>query len=418
MYSRESQQYTTVSGAVPALPLRLASLPSLASKTRVVTLVGLVGVASLLLANHERVSPENIKHFWTQHTTSDSCNPYAEYGVVHISADTPAQNYYAPINETSCPRSRLLDEAVAASDLAVTTGQSSVSGSTLPWLHDRTVALFGDSHERFHLIDFCRFFGRMGKVELIVPSHPLSPPAYTSSNEPPNENEDLSASRPYVCHVQSFNLTLVNLHMFGVASFQEFKDQDVGSFFRDRHYYPPMVTEDKLNEVFLPLLANIGRPIDLIEFSTGYWDLLHKSRLEDTLDATRRTHAENLPLSYIDWYDSGLRRLLLAVAQAFPDRSVPILFRHLHQVQQRHDTPTNRVAAFGAVGKKVVHDLNTNDTIPHVLKGRLRDDNWGPLLLGQEDHIADTMHYRGYANYIWADIILFELRRAVTGQGA
>lgn len=48
------------------------------------------------------------------------------------------------------------------------------------------------------------------------------------------------------------------------------------------------------------------------------------------------------------------------------------------------------------------------------LDSRLRLNEWGALMLGQEHHFRDLLHPAAVLSYVWADIILWELKRAVS----
>ncbi|GAA93597.1 uncharacterized protein L969DRAFT_555215 [Mixia osmundae IAM 14324] len=367
-----------------------------------------VSITSLLY----RAKP-SLKGRFARRAEQQECNPFRQPGIAHVDDQIPSENYFVPI-DTACPRSSIASRAI---HVAQQDDDADVP-EDLHWLLDRTVVLFGDSHERYHLEAVCDFFGKAARHTIVTPDHQWSPPPYSSDVEPHNAGIDHEASRPHVCHIDRYNLTLISIHSFGVDTLQGYKDQTVGSFFVDKHYYSPITSEDKIDAILLPLLHLMGRTEpDLIEYAAGYWDLLHLSMLEDTAHPGMGEHTANLPLDYVRYYEAGLHRVLDKLASAFPDPATPILFRHLHMVQTRHNTPKNRVAGFTTVGRKVVNDLADQPLAWGTAQGRMRHDEWGPILLGQEDYIFDAMHYVNPVHYLWCDILLWELRRAATGRG-
>lgn len=52
------------------------------------------------------------------------------------------------------------------------------------------------------------------------------------------------------------------------------------------------------------------------------------------------------------------------------------------------------------------------------LDERLRVSNHGKLLEGQENHFRDLLHANAVpGSYLWGDVMLFELKRAVAREG-
>jgi hypothetical protein len=111
----------------------------------------------------------------------------------------------------------------------------------LPWFRNRTILLHGDSIDRFHLKDFCEFLG--GKLELITPEHQASPAMWKKPGgdserrewekkweERPREGWELT--NPWICDVQEYGTTLINVFTWGLPGAEEF-------FRMERWYYPP-----------------------------------------------------------------------------------------------------------------------------------------------------------------------------------
>lgn len=221
----------------------------------------------------------------------------------------------------------------------------------LPWLHGKTVLLYGDHLERLHNKDFCRFAG--GKFASIGADHPLSPPRFVNGIDErlPGANHTFDNSRPSVCYVEQYDFMVVSVFHFGLANRVEFEQE---SLYFDEHFYPPVAVNDRLSHIVLPLLSALHRPkLDLIEFSSGFWDLRHFTALDEQANLDPFS---DLTSDRLDWYQSRLTATFHELASTFPH--VPLLWRALHQTPKFANTPFSRVAALDQLSRKVVKDLN------------------------------------------------------------
>lgn len=113
----------------------------------------------------------------------------------------------------------------------------------LSFMQGRTVVVFGDSVDRFNVIEVCEFMG--GKVEMIGNDHPLSPPLpvdqtsspfnYDQRDGPGNWN-NFEQSRPHVCYVSKYDFRIVQAFNFGLMP----PDLDIAT---RAHEYPPGLFE-------------------------------------------------------------------------------------------------------------------------------------------------------------------------------
>lgn len=224
-----------------------------------------------------------------------------------------------------------------------------------------------------------------------------------------------------------------------------------------------MAVQDRLTHIVLPLLHTLNRTSpDLIEFSTGFWDLRHFTAVDTLLSADPLSE---LTTERLHWYSTRLTRSLVSIGATFP--TVPLLWRSLHQPSKDDATPFSRVAALDQLGRKVVSNLNlarsrreaevpslvvqskrpaagrsrpamerasTHAPFLDRVKGRIepgsggkevvggrggkskagngvgevRIDEWGALMLGQE-HLMNGEHTPALpGGYLWGDIMLFE----------
>lgn len=137
-------------------------------------------------------------------------------------------------------------------------------------------------------------------------------------------------SSPYICHIASHNLAIINVFEFGW--------QDLTTWLSDHpHYYPPARAEDRFIEIVVKLHRNVapkyGLPDvpDLVVTSATFWTpmRMHLSGREGTnIDASRNI-SDPYNLQARDWYEERALQLLQTIASAWPDavRQPAILWR-------------------------------------------------------------------------------------------
>ncbi|BGO91602.1 hypothetical protein NBRC10512_008049 [Rhodotorula toruloides] len=425
-------------------------------------------------------------------------NPYAEFGRISSDSSTPEGNRWLPYDASCVPppllatlRSTLkkkptVEDSLETLEFPLPKRRTKAKRKSLSWLQGKTVLLFGDHVERNHNKDFCRFAG--GKWASIDRDHPLSPPPFVNGIDeklPGAQQNSSSATRPSVCYLEEYDFMVVSVFHFGLANRVEFEHE---SLLYNPHFYPPVAVDDRLTHIVLPLLDSLNRTKpDMIEFSSGFWDLRHFAALDEL--AGKDVFSE-LTTERLAWYSSRLVHALADLSSVFPD--TPLLWRTLHHTPKFNETSPARVAALDQLSRKVVTALNearnragaeerldllvqhryeeaqaallverseagrrvrptgrrkktfkdrmsnkapflnrvkerigSKDRIKDVnlstdetsLRGLLRFDEWGALMRGQEH----TMVHEGNAvytpplpgGYVWGDLMLFELRRAV-----
>ncbi|GAA5984878.1 hypothetical protein JCM11641_005449 [Rhodosporidiobolus odoratus] len=288
-------------------------------------------------------------------------NPYAEFGRVHHDKNHPENNRWLPYNPTCVPPALMaeLRSALNSSDtdrpltLPLSSPRPSPDTSLpLPWLQGKTVLLFGDHVERTHNKDFCRFAG--GKFATIGKNHPLSPPRFVNGIDeklPGANQEDFDGTRPAVCYLEEYDFMLISVFHFGLANRVEFEQE---SLLYDPHFYPPVAVDDRLTRIVVPLLDSLKRPHpDLIEFSSGFWDLRHFAALDEM---TGKDPYYELSTERLAWYSGRLTHALADLGAVFPN--TPLLWRTLHHTPKFNQTSPARVAALDQLSRKVVSALN------------------------------------------------------------
>ncbi|GAA6016717.1 hypothetical protein JCM11491_000217 [Sporobolomyces phaffii] len=301
---------------------------------------------------------------------SPSCdNPYSELGRIAVDQKVPENNRWKPYDSTCAPPPLLAtlrkalrtktrgDKEPAPLSFPLPRRKPATSALPLPWLQGKTVLLFGDHVERNHNKDFCRFAG--GQFATIGRDHELSPPRFVNGIDeklPEKEQENSDASRPAVCYIPEYDFTILSVFHYGLVNRVEIERE---SLLEEPTFYPPVALEDRLTHIILPILDSLNRTQpDLIEFSTGFWDLRHFTALDEQEGVDPFTELSSERLT---WYSERLTRAFADLADVFP--RTPLLWRALHQTPEHKGTPPARVAALDALGRKVVAFLNTSPTV-------------------------------------------------------
>ncbi|GAA6060106.1 hypothetical protein JCM10212_003514 [Sporobolomyces blumeae] len=458
------------------------------------TILGFVGVFVLgAMALHRTLDGGE---WWTARTAladlvgiefaqnPDACeNPYAELGRIQVDLKTPENNRWRPYDPACRPPALMatLRKVIKFSKadpepLTFPLPPRKPTNPSMPlsWLQGKTVLLFGDHVERNHNKDFCRFAG--GKFATIGRDHPLSPPRFVNGIDeklPGANQENYDGSRPAVCYIAEYDFTVVSVFHFGLANRVEFEHE---SLLYDPHFYPPVAVEDRLTHIVLPILDSLNRTRpDLIEFSSGFWDLRHFTALDELAGIDPWTE---LTADRLSWYSERLTRAFADLADVFPQ--TPLLWRSMHQTPEYANTPPARVAALDALSRKVVAYLNESRTVGDAkarldlllwsdssdsfedkrgirngderprrktfknrgnsrarflnkvkerigstervrdfafgnyessLKGMITIDEWGTLMRGQE-HSMNKVHTPPLpGGYLWGDVMLYFLQR-------
>ncbi|BGO91798.1 hypothetical protein NBRC10512_003453 [Rhodotorula toruloides] len=399
------------------------------------------------------------------------CNPFEANGRLVVDEADPTKNVWVPF-DSRCRPSNLMTALYRppgdTAPIIPPRPTSRQAGRTfLPWLMNRTVVLHGDSIDRFHLKDFCEFVG--GRLELITPDHPACPPMWRDPRGDAERKrlEDQWAGRPregweltnpWVCDIEEYGATLVNVFTWGLEGAEEF-------FQTERWYYPPARWMDRLDHITLPLLSGLAKSLDrpqiehpdLVILNSGYWDL-RKYTEEDFVAAgfLSRPYPEDSPIPYTNLsparektWEREARLAIKHTAELFRGKEgkarngPPILWRTLHHPPRHNYAPFPRVFALDSLARKVISDLRASQDLPSSsspsyhpstsspplssfsepsysedlgLSHRLRIDDSGRIMLGQEHRFRDLLHPLPVpGSWVWADVMLYELKRAVEG---
>ncbi|GAA6042075.1 hypothetical protein JCM8097_004096 [Rhodosporidiobolus ruineniae] len=439
---------------------------------------GRTGDRSALVANklHDSLDRLSTWHTSSRPPTKEqdsewACNPFDSNGRLTVDLSDATKNVWTPY-DARCPPSNLMSALYRPpGDNSPLIPPKSLAANSqnrrayLPWLMNRTVVLHGDSIDRFHLKDFCEFVG--GRLELVTPDHPACPPMWRmpGGDETRRQKEKAWEGRPregweltnpWVCDVPEYGATVVNVFTWGLEGAENF-------FEMERWYYPPARWTDRMDHITTPLLSGLAKYFDrpqiehpdLVILNSGYWDLRRYTE-EDFVAAgfLTRPYPEDSPIPYTNLspareqaWEREARLAIKHAARTFKGKDgkarngPPILWRSLHHPPRHNYAPFPRVFALDSLSRKVISDLRLSQSPSSPssssysspssplsplseadepedlgLAHRLRIDESGRLMLGQEHLFRDLLHPLPVpGSWIWGDVMLYELKRAVEG---
>ncbi|CED85030.1 PC-Esterase [Phaffia rhodozyma] len=353
-------------------------------------------------------------------TTSTKCTPYHTYGQLTANADIPELNRFHPFQD-DCKAPQLMRALRSLAGIEPSQGvkQDGWQGENINWAKGKTVLMIGDSVVRNQLEHFCSFMN-------VTPQYHQFP---SSGNL--HKRASKQASLPHTCYIPQIDFLLISAFHFGV-------DED--NFWREKDQFnPPGLFEDRVDAVFLPLVQSIDtlvpmakphsgknsrRSIDLIEVSSGMWDL---ARFASRDIVEGRSTITDFDRDQLLWFKSRIGRMIQKVVEAFP--SSKVVWRGIHYPSDKNakidwfmgwnwDDSTkhrpffhhNRILQLDQAARSAIADLNT-----YTFQSRpIEFSEWGSLLLGQHAHQQDQLHPgKSPAGWLGADMMLFELREAV-----
>ncbi|KDE05354.1 hypothetical protein MVLG_04268 [Microbotryum lychnidis-dioicae p1A1 Lamole] len=423
------------------------------------------------------------------------CNPFKELGSLHVDVQKDVNNAWVPFDEDCEPSTLMKDllDHLAIKRSRINSWQKKpVIEEPFPWLINATVILHGDSMDRLHNNDWCGFVG--GNKINVDPDHPWSPPIvrkemptmlgddgketqdYIDAKVARAQSEDQWGSRkgdnwfqtrPWVCDLQEYNATVVNVFTWGVL-------QDMEAVYAGENFFhSPSTYMERFDHIMVPLLKNVAKGLNrpsvmepsLIELSAGFWDLRAMTELDFIAAGISRPYPQDssIPFGSIgkdreEQWSTNMRHALEHVAQIFQGphgvrEGPPIMLRSLHHPKRNNYTPYTRAFALDQLTRKLVHDLRVESVVSHPtmfgsmrnhlqqtwkqkqtrldndeetkeaaldfgFDERLRIDEIGPLLRGQDDQFKDFLHPNPIpGSYLWSDIMMYELKRAVEKVG-
>ncbi|KAL7410015.1 hypothetical protein BDY24DRAFT_401115 [Mrakia frigida] len=428
----------TGAGGSSSLPMFSHGRPQGGRIFRRTLLTALTVTLSLLLLSLLYYRPTS-SHSYSRHahlTSSSSspftftssrpkCDPYHLYGHLNVDPLIPENNRYHPF-DTSCKAPELFrgmrDKLGKSSDEAKKMGYPGwgKKGEDVEWVRGRTVLMIGDSTVREQLVQFC---DHIGQTPTILSASGTAPHTLLE------KRGGRSASLPRTCYSPELDFLLVSVFHFGADEEDYWKDKD--------QYNPPGLFETRMKELILPLTKDLdllvpkearsvegkSRRVDLVEVSTGLWDLARFATIDV---ANKRSTITDLNAEQLHWFRGRIEKIVKSTVKAFP--GVKVVWRSMHYPSDKNakldwfmgwnwDNDAvhrpffhhNRILQLDQASRSAIIPQGSSPGIPEV-----EFSEWGNILLGQHAHQADQLHPGPLpAGWLGSDMMLFELREAV-----
>ncbi|BGP29360.1 hypothetical protein JCM10296v2_001099 [Rhodotorula toruloides] len=271
-------------------------------------------------------------------------------------------------------------------------------------------------------------------------------------------------TRPWVCDIKEYGATIVSSFHWGLEDLED-------AFESEDFFHGPSTFLQRFFHKDLPLIKNLAAHFDrpsillptVIEVASGYWDLRQMTEEDFIKAGIPRPYPTDDDRSFGPIGEEREARwrkhiveVIKEVAKAFPGtrgvRDGPVIsWRTMHHPKRNNYTPYSRVASLDALARKTMHDLRVSslatspafrsnsgslvhshlppetlqeierigqelgdaDGTDYGFDERLRVDEVGKLLEGQENHFRDFLHPDALpGSYLWSDITLYEVKRA------
>ncbi|KZO93833.1 hypothetical protein CALVIDRAFT_529306 [Calocera viscosa TUFC12733] len=396
-----------------------------------------------------------------------SCDPWQSYGHLNVNTDVPEENVWRPypwLQSTPSPDAatractppplmRALRESLNIRSSGLQPYPPSLSDELLPFLHNRTVLLVGDSVTRNTVQQFCELLGKESiKIER---GHTWDlfdqiPQEWIPAEWAERENwEDWlrdkeNMSRPRVCYIPEWDFAIVSIFHWGMDDTDYWRTKD--------QYNPPGLLEQRMQVIAIPLLERLALPEtegglapharsavpDLIEISSTLWDVAKWAR--DDLDAHEMTITD-LSSERLEWWRQRVAAVVREAKDIWPtstlvwksshwpsDGSAKIdwfmgwswdnpdahrpFFHHNRLLQLDHAARSLFLPQPWHLENPQAYQSWKRNSRRNGLDG-VGYSNWGNLLLGQHAHQQDQLHPGALpAAYLWGDMLLYQLRQA------
>ncbi|WWC63745.1 uncharacterized protein I303_106350 [Kwoniella dejecticola CBS 10117] len=345
----------------------------------------------------------------------------------------------------------------------------------ISWARGKTVLVIGDSVGRYQVKYFCEMAGE--PLRELNWDHPFSPPEITGEEpkaeehrvpETPEEIEryhqrqiqpssthghasrgmdldqgdDLTRDTPrlrkreddtrhegngtgyhgHYCHVPGIDLMIVQVFNYGLD------EKNFWTFRED--YIPPYTVETRISSLALPYIRAIGRASSAPELTyvgSALWDTTRWMR-EDA--ANGKDIAEALSKERLNWYRTRIRQVLMHTRHVFPETKIKWSSHHYPlramfgwffeagDQKQRPNRPQqklNRLSPLHEAAVSAINDLSDATSEEKSVLKNIDMNMWGRRMMGMEDHQKDDLHHKLLpGGYLWADMMLYDLREAVT----
>ncbi|WRT69320.1 uncharacterized protein IL334_006304 [Kwoniella shivajii] len=226
----------------------------------------------------------------------------------------------------------------------------------------------------------------------------------------------------HYCHIPGIDLMVIQVFNYGL---------DEKNFWTLRgDYIPPYTIESRLTLLAAPYIRKAGRPTtapELTYVGSALWDTTRWMR-EDA--AAGKDISQGLTKERLYWYRTRTRQVLMHARQVFPETKLKWASHHYplramsgwffesgnqDQKPQRPQQKLNRLAPLHEAAKSAIDDLGDTTTEQKSVLKDVDMGMWGKRMIGMEDHQKDDLHQNLLpGGYLWADMMLYDLREAVT----
>ncbi|WWC63725.1 uncharacterized protein I303_106330 [Kwoniella dejecticola CBS 10117] len=345
----------------------------------------------------------------------------------------------------------------------------------ISWARGKTVLVVGDSVGRFQVRYFCEMAGE--PLRELNWDHPFSPPEilheelvnsqaevtvdlqtekkHNQRSSPSWHRLDRQPKRPtdaplgqkavsgdsplvgrdddtrhegngtgfhgHYCHVPGVDLMIVQVFNYGL-------DQSGFWTFRE-DYIPPYTIESRISLLASPYITAMGRAKtapELTYIGSALWDTTRWMR-EDAAQGRDISH----PVSRerLLWYRSRIREVLIHTRKVFPKTVIKWSSHHYplrsmagwffdggkqDERPRRPQQRLNRLWPLHQAALSATTDFSDVSLADFIALRGITVNMWGKLMMGMEDHQRDDLHHRLLpGGYLWADMMLFDLREAV-----
>ncbi|KAM0791610.1 hypothetical protein ACM66B_006052 [Microbotryomycetes sp. NB124-2] len=405
--------------------------------------VSFVTLLSYLIPPTSQYAPKQIIN---RIRVTNQCEPFSSFGTLIVDPNEADKNQWVPFDPTCSPpafMAKLRDDHVDMSTLS-----SIKRKQDFAWLRHKTALLIGDSVSREHVENFCQLMGEESQV--IRPGHKYAVQdtpkrAATKAHHVVDKPNRLNgraivrdSARPRMCYIKEYDFLLVSVLHFGL-------DQE--DFWRDRNmpqYTSPGHFEHRLTDIVQPMINSIradGRPSapDYVEVTSGAWDLARWAE-QDVASGSETT--TGLAQDRVTWYRFRVGQVLEKVRKAFPHAKARV-WRTMHyptdqlaekdyfmdKISRTNATgameqpyfPHNRIYQLDQAVRTLMVSLTSNvaeqsskAVVASAPYSDFRISEWGTIMKGHQAHHRDRLHGDPLpGGYVWSDIMLYELSRAV-----
>lgn len=177
--------------------------------------------------------------------TGDNCgDPFLQPGILTSNAWDRSQNFWKPFNRECPPYRQYLQDVI--------------DRDPLPFLHNKTLLMIGDSVDRNNLRFFCELVGSWDTRVTTMAN--LSEVFVGDTALHPWNTDPKDLTRPRICRVEEYDFEIINFFHYGLQDEETWTEKEV--------YTAPGVLEQRI-PLLKQLFEDYGRSPDMIILASG-----------------------------------------------------------------------------------------------------------------------------------------------------